>query len=75
MPQGVLTAYGRKHPDSTLSVLQLHSWPPTAELRAHLLMLDRSSAGGEGTAIWDATRARLEPSNTCFVKIDTLWST
>ena len=46
-----------------------------ASTRAHLLMLDKSSAGGEVEVISDATRARLEPINTCFVKIDALWST
>ena len=31
-------------------------------------MLDGTGAGGEVRVIWDATRARLEPRNTCFVK-------
>ena len=50
---------------------QRRNFEPTS----HLLILDKSSAGGEFRVIWDATKARLEPSNTWFVKIDALWST
>ena len=49
-------------------MLQRRSWPPTAEPRAALLMLDESSAGAEVGVIWDATWARLEQCNTCFEK-------
>ena len=49
-------------------MLQRRSWPPTAEPRAALLMLDESSAGAEVGVIWDATRARSEQCNTCFEK-------
>ena len=70
-PRGDSTAAAASTGGGNLSVLQRRSWPPTAEPRAALLMLDESSAGAEVGVVWDATRARSEQCNTCFEKIDT----
>ena len=66
--RGALTAYGLKHPDSTLSTLEQCQRPLSVRPGDLLLVLDAPRAGAEGTVVWNVIGKHRRSRNTCNVK-------
>ena len=66
--RSALTAYGLKHPDSTLSTLERYQRPVQVSSGIFVHVLDAPSASDEGTVVWNIIRTHKRFRNTCNVK-------